>query len=378
MPAGATEFTLAPGQGAVGDLQRHVVQRGDVFPDIARHYDLGYTALAAANPRIDPWVPPLGQAVTIPSFYVLPDAPHQGIVINLGQWRLFYFPPGGGRVMTFPIGLGVTARMTPLGTTRVVNKRANPTWYPPVSIRAEHAAEGDDLPAAVPPGPDNPLGAFALYLGWKNYRIHGTNKPDGVGRNVSHGCIRLYPDDIAKLFAAVPVGTPVRVVNQPATVGWAGNSLYLQVHPSHAQADEIDVEHRPAPDPAEGVRSLVRAAAGAWADAVDWRAVDEAAETRSGMPVKVAERSGYVAEAPSAAGVGVAYGPGDSASSADEGGTSPSAGAALQQRFDRLLQSLTRADESDSDSDGVEPYVESPQDLDDGRTGDRFRRDDTR
>ena len=287
LPAAAAEFALAPGQQVVGQFSRYVTRPGDILPELARRFDIGYTELVAANPGVDPWLPGVGHALLIPSVFILPDAPHRGIVVNLAQWRLFYFPPGGRRVETDPIGIGVIGWNTPLGVTRVVRKEANPVWYPPPSIRAQHP----DLPALVPAGPDNPLGAFALHLGWPNYLIHGTNKPDGVGRNVSHGCIHLYPEDIARLFAEVRVGTPVRTVEQPATAGWYGDALYVAVHPSQAQVEEIDTDKPVAPDPARGVRALVRAAAGQYADAVDWNAVDKAANRRTGVPVRVAERS---------------------------------------------------------------------------------------
>jgi hypothetical protein len=215
------------------------------------------------------------------------------MILNLSQYRLFYFPPGGNRVYTYPIGIGVIGWKTPLGATRIARKQENPTWYPPPSIRAQHRAEGEDLPAVVPPGPDNPLGAYALYLGWPKFLIHDTNKPDGVGRNVSHGCIHLYPDDIAQLYPMVSVGTPVRAVQQPVTVGWSEDGgLYTLVFPSQSQVEEIDIDHPVTPDPARGVDNLVRAEAGSYAGAVDWDAVLEAAQERTGMPVLVADRSG--------------------------------------------------------------------------------------
>jgi L,D-transpeptidase ErfK/SrfK len=288
-PAPAQEFTLAPGQTAMGEVKHYTIQQGDVLPDIARRFDLGYTALAAANPGVHPWAPAVGREITIPSQYVLPDAPHRGVVINLAQYRLYYFEPNSDRVVSYPIGIGVIGKKTPLGATRVARKQANPTWRPPASIHAEHP----DLPAAVPPGPDNPLGAFALYLGWPKYLIHGTNKPDGIGRNVSHGCIHLYPEDIARLFPTVPEGAPVRVVNQPATAGWEGDALYVAVYPTQAQAEAIDTEHPVSPDPAPGVAKIVRAAAGEYADLIDWKTVDRAAKERSGMPVPVARKSVY-------------------------------------------------------------------------------------
>ena len=292
-PAAAAEYALAPGQKAVGEIREYVVQPGDGLNEIARKFDLGYTALAAANPGVDQFSPAVGRRLIIPSLYVLPDVPHQGIVLSLGQYRLFYFPPGGDRVFTYPIGIGVIGWKTPLGATRVTRKETNPTWYPPPSIRAQHSAEGDDLPAVVPPGPDNPLGAYALYLGWPKFLIHDTNKPDGVGRNVSHGCIHLYPDDVAQLFPMVPVGTTVRTVDQSVTAGWsADGGFYVEAFPSPTQVEAIEID-RPAPaEPAEGAHAVVQAAAGNYAGSVDWDLVRRAADRRNGVPVLIADRSG--------------------------------------------------------------------------------------
>lgn len=284
-PAPVANYELAPGQGAVGHITQIAARHGDVFPDIARQYDLGYTELVTANPGVNPWVLRDGSTVTLPTRFVLPAAPRRGIVINIAQWRLYYFPPGGG-VEIHPIGVGVVGRKTPIGTTRIVRKEAHPTWYPPADIRAE-----EKLPASVPPGPDNPLGDYAFRLGWANYLVHGTNKPDGVGRNVSHGCVHLYPEDIERLFAEVPVGTPVRTVDQPATAGWDGDRLYLQVFPSRRQTEEIDIEQKVSYEPAPGVRQVVRAAAGRDAGLVDWQRVDAAARERTGTAVVIADRS---------------------------------------------------------------------------------------
>ena len=331
-PAMAAEFALAPGQNVVGDLGNHVVAAGDVFADIARHADVGYTTLVTANPGVDPWQPGVGSRLRVPALHILPDAPHRGIVLNLGQYLLFYYPPGGGRVLAYPIGIGVIGWKTPFGATRVARKAANPVWYPPPSIRAQRP----ELPAVFPAGPDNPLGAFALYLGWKNYLIHGTNKPDGVGRNVSHGCIHLYPEDIEQLFSLVPVGTPVLVVNQPATAGWLGDRLYLEVYPSQSQTEEIDTERRVTPEPLEDVRPLVRAAAGRYADAVDWDAVDRAANERTGLPVLVAKGSALVGDAA----------PPDDGERAQRLGrnTAPPFRQPAARPFDRLLDELTERD----------------------------------
>jgi L,D-transpeptidase ErfK/SrfK len=286
-PAAAGEYALAPGQKVVGEVREYVVEPGEGLNEIARKFDVGYTALAAANPRVDQFTPGVGRRLIIPSLYILPDTAREGIVLNLGQYRLFYFPPGGDRVFTYPIGIGVIGWKTPLGATRVVRKATNPTWYPPPSIRAERP----ELPAIVPPGPDNPLGTYALYLGWPKFLIHDTNKPDGVGRNVSHGCIHLYPDDIAELYPMLAVGASVRAVNQPATAGWNGNELLVKVFPSHSQVEEIDIDRPVTPEAAQGVQRLVQAEADSFGDFVDWGAVHRAANQRTGIAVVVADRS---------------------------------------------------------------------------------------
>jgi L,D-transpeptidase ErfK/SrfK len=285
-PALAAEFPLAPGEGVVGILQDYTAQSGDNLADIARRFDVGYTEMLAANPGVDPWSPGSGRRLTIPSLYMLPDAPRRGIVINLAERRIYYFPPRGNTVQTYPIGIGAIGFTTPLSTTSVVRKEPNPTWIPPPSIHEENP----DLPDVVGPGPDNPLGAFALRLGWKNYLIHGTNKPDGVGRNVSHGCIHLYPEDIERLFNTVAVGTPVRVIEQPAAVAWIGIGLYVEVHPSKDQADQIDTEQPMTSTAAAGLREAVNATAGNYSDAIDWAAVDQAGLQRTGLPVEVGQR----------------------------------------------------------------------------------------
>jgi L,D-transpeptidase ErfK/SrfK len=282
-PALAADFPVAPDTKAVGQIQTYVVQQGDNFADIARKFDIGYTEMVAANPGVAPWTPPVGKTLYIPSLYIVPNVPRQGIVIDLGERRLYYFPRDGA-MQTYPIGIGAIGFDTPHTTTKVVRKEPNPVWIPPPSIRAEQP----DLPAQIGPGPDDPLGDFALRLGWPNYLIHGTNKPDGVGRNVSHGCIHLYPEDIEKLFNSVAVGTPVRVIDQPAAAVWIANGLYVEAHPSKDQADQIDTEVAMTPDPPSGLREIVNAAAGDYTQAVDWNAVDQAGVQRTGLPIEVA------------------------------------------------------------------------------------------
>ena len=216
----------------VGEIQVVEALPGDTLPDIARRFNLGYEEIRRANPKVDTWLPGVGTKVVLPTRFVLPNAPRVGVVINLAAMRLYHFLPvtAGGlvEVITHPVGIGREGWRTPLGATKVTRRVVGPTWYPPPSIRAEHRKEGDLLPAVVPAGPNNPLGTHALKLGWPSYLIHGTNKAYGVGMRSSHGCIRLYPEDILALFETVPVGTPVVVVNQPFPVGRAGNELVLQ------------------------------------------------------------------------------------------------------------------------------------------------------
>jgi L,D-transpeptidase ErfK/SrfK len=283
-PAIAADFVLASDQRAVGEVGYYTTHRQDTLLDLARSYDLGFTQLMAANRGVDAWLPGV-RRITLPDFYLLPNAPRHGIVVNLAEQRLYYFPPGGGRLETYPIGVGVEGRSTPIGTTTVISKEANPTWYPPPSIHAEDP----DLPAAMPPGPDNPLGAFALHLAWHGYLIHGTNKPDGVGRNVSHGCLHLYPEDIERLFREVPVGTSVRVISEDVNAAWVGDGLYVQVHPSKSQAEEIDVTGSFSQKMPPDLAARVTGAAGDRAGQVDWAAVSRAGIERTGLPVRIAD-----------------------------------------------------------------------------------------
>lgn len=233
LQAGARTFTLDG--DVVGELVLISTVRKDTIADIARTYSQGYREMRMANPEVDPWLTGEDTEVIIPSLYILPDAPRDGIVINIPEMRMYHYPraqPGERRVVaSYPISIGRQDWSTPKGSTRVVSKVKDPSWTPPASIRREHAAEGDILPAVVPPGPRNPLGAFALRLGFNGYLIHGTDKPYGIGMRVTHGCMRLYPQDIERVFHSVPVGTPVRLVNEPYKVGLAHGRVMLEVHP---------------------------------------------------------------------------------------------------------------------------------------------------
>jgi L,D-transpeptidase ErfK/SrfK len=233
-PMQTERFVLKPGQTVIGRVQMVRIKPHQVLSDIARLFDVGNDAILRANPKVDPWLAPVGTRVIVPTQFILPDAPHVGIVVNLAAMRLFYFPPHApGKpqvVITHPVGIGRLGWPTPTGLTSVIWHEAHPVWEVPRSILAEHAKEGVPLPKIVPAGPTNPLGNFAMHLGWPGLLIHGTDQPAGVGRRVSHGCVHLYPEDIRQIFAMVPNGTQVRVVNQPFLFGWKNGQLYMQAY----------------------------------------------------------------------------------------------------------------------------------------------------
>lgn len=226
-------FVLRPDESVIGRLAAVEVEEGESLPDIARHFGLGYLEITKANADLDVWAPDAGSRVLLPLQFILPDAPREGIVLNLADMRMFFFPEGrrGSKtVMSYSTGIGREGWSTPLGKSRIIGKRKMPKWYVPPSIRREHALEGDPLPAVVLPGSDNPLGEYAMRLSMPDYLIHGTNKPYGVGLRVSHGCVRLYPEAIEDLFQRVSVGTRVHIVDQPYLVGWQDGMFYLESH----------------------------------------------------------------------------------------------------------------------------------------------------
>jgi L,D-transpeptidase ErfK/SrfK len=273
----------------VGALQVVVARHEDTLPDFARRYGLGHDEIVAANPGVDPWLPGAGTRVVLPTQFVLPDAPREGVVVNLASLRLFYYPKRKEgepqEVITHPVGIGREGFRTPLGRMRIAQKVENPTWTPTASVRREHAQRGDVLPAVVKAGPDNPLGAYAMRLSRPSYLFHGTNKPYGVGMRVSHGCIRLYPEDIAELFHEVPVGTKVNIVNQPYLAGWKGEELYLEAHPPLAEeAKRLKGSLKP-------VEKVLKSRAGGEPAVVDWARAQEVAREARGMPVPVSPGS---------------------------------------------------------------------------------------
>jgi L,D-transpeptidase ErfK/SrfK len=267
----------------IGEVAIHRTTADDSLLDLARQYDVGYVAMIAANPVLDPWVPGAGKDIQLPTAHLLPDAPHEGIVINIAEMRLYYYPVKDGVPETYPIGLGEEGSETPSGSTRIMRKMANPTWY---RTKNEIAAK-PWAPKIVPPGPENPLGAYALYLGWPSYLIHGTDDWRGVGRRDSRGCIRMYPEDIQKLFGEVKIGTKVTVVNQPVKLAWSGDRLYLEVHPTPAQADQLEIDNLSDFEDPVGVTKTIMAAAKDAASRLDWAAIRQAAKDRNGIPVAI-------------------------------------------------------------------------------------------
>jgi L,D-transpeptidase ErfK/SrfK len=276
------EFVVAKGDDVIGRLAVVRLEKGDTLPDIARHFSLGINTVSAANPGIDVWVPESGERVLLPLSFILPDSLRKGIVINLAAMRLFYFKEDGNllAVSTYPVGVGTTERPTPMGQMYIWRKKARPTWYVPASIAEDHRKKGDPLPAKVLPGPLNPLGEYALYLSESGYLIHGTNKPASIGLRATNGCIRLYPEDIEKLFKNTPVKTSVRIVNQPYLIGQRDGIVYLEVHSSFEESGSADLEKAFAK-----LRKIEKKSG----RALDWTKVKEVVAEARGIPVPVFE-----------------------------------------------------------------------------------------
>jgi len=247
-PIASNHFVLeSPQQSVVGVPQVVFTSRSDTLSDLARAYGLGYDELVAANPGVDPWLPGENTPVLLPTQYILPDVPREGVVLNIATKRLFYFPavPEGQPtiVKTYPIGIGRVGWETPLGTTTVTAKAKDPHWYVPLSVRQEHAELGNPLPSVIPPGPDNPLGHRVLKLEMPGYLIHGTNQPYGVGMRISHGCVRLYPENIEYLYELVDIGESVNIINEPFLMGKIDGEWYLESH-KPLEDDAISPEER--------------------------------------------------------------------------------------------------------------------------------------
>jgi L,D-transpeptidase ErfK/SrfK len=269
----------------IGEDYYIIAHHKDTLVDIAIQHEVGYDDIKVANPGVDPWLPGEGTRILIPAQHILPKEPRVGMVINLAEKRIFYYPkPAKGQrpqVYSYPIGIGRQDWESPLGETKIVRKRKDPTWTPPQSVREEHAAKGDILPAVVPAGPDNPLGDRAMYLGIPGYLIHGTNKPAGIGMRVSHGCIRMEPQNIREIFELVPDNTPVRLIDIPFKFGLYKGSIYLE---AQEPANSSISMHN---DLAQLTELLLKVTNGSHNFEVDWDLVDRTIKNPQGVPVPV-------------------------------------------------------------------------------------------
>ena len=276
------KFLVARGEDVIGRMAVIQLKTGDTLPDIARHFSLGINAISAANPGVDVWVPEAGERVLLPLSFILPDTPRKGIVVNLAAMRLFQYKEIGTAlsVTTYPIGVGTSERPTPTGAMHVARKAVRPTWHVPASIAKDHRMKGDILPAAVPPGPENPLGEYALYLSKPGYLIHGTNKPASIGLTATNGCMRLYPENVKALFDDTPVKTPVLIVNQPYLIGQRNGVLYLEAHSPLEGSGALELEKLYAK-----LRTIEKNAG----RGLDWKKVNEVQAAAKGVPVPIFE-----------------------------------------------------------------------------------------
>ena len=276
------EFSVAKGDDVIGRLAFISLEKGDTLPDIARHFSLGINGVSAANPGVDIWVPEAGERIMLPLSFILPDAPRKGIVINLAAMRLFQFKGDSESlaVLTYPVGVGTEERPSPTGQMYVERKVTRPTWHVPASIAADHRKKGDPLPAEVLPGPQNPLGEYALYLSKSSYLIHGTNKPASIGLRATNGCIRLYPEDIKKLYENTPVKTPVRIVNQPYLIGQRNGVVYMEVHAPPEDLDAVEFDK---------IYAKLRNIEKESGRTLDWSKVKKVLAEARGIPVPIFE-----------------------------------------------------------------------------------------
>jgi L,D-transpeptidase ErfK/SrfK len=285
------EFSVAKEDDIIGRLAVIRLEKGDTLPDIARHFSLGLNEISAANPGVDVWVPESGRRIMLPLSFILPDAPRKGIVLNLAALRLFQFKGDSKSlaVSTYPIGIGSTERPSPMGQMYVARKMIRPTWHVPASISEDHRKKGDPLPAEVLPGPQNPLGECALYLSKSSYLIHGTNKPSSIGLRATNGCIRLYPEDVKKLYEKTQVNTHVFIINQPYLIGQRNGVVYMEVHAPLEESDAVQLEK---------IYAKLRNIEKKSARTLDWRKVKETLAEARGIPVPIFEiRQGSVKEA---------------------------------------------------------------------------------
>lgn len=279
---GATFFLSTDGSNIVGKLQVVTADSRNTLLDMARHYDLGYEDITAANPGVSIWLPGEGTRIVVPTEFILPPRPWTGIVVNIPQRRLYYFPRHKANeqatVVTFPVGIARPGWPTPLGTSRIIAKHKDPSWFVPKSIQEEQRSKGElDFPDYFPPGPNNPMGMLAMQTGFPQIFLHGTNHPWGVGMRVSHGCIHLYPENAASLFLVLPVGTPIRIINQPVMVGYKDGQLYLGVY------EPVDGY----PDDQGDQLTLTMDALSLYDAPIDWKRVEAAVKTRRTFPIPI-------------------------------------------------------------------------------------------
>lgn len=271
----------APNNSVLGQVQTARIGLGDNFSNLGRKYDIGYDAMVCANPQYKSNELPLFYHTEIPSKFILPPGPREGIVVNLAEKRLFYYDTKTEQVMTFPIAIGREGWATPLGELKVAQKIVNPTWVAPKNILADLAKKGfKNVPKEISEGPQDPLGAFALRLTNPNYLIHGTNDPAGIGRQVSSGCMRLFPEDIAQLFPVVPQGTNVRIINDPTILGWNGTKLYLVAYPPLHGQPPLNLNQ---------IEAQVLADTQGMPANIDWRKVAYTVLSSNGIPAEIAD-----------------------------------------------------------------------------------------
>jgi L,D-transpeptidase ErfK/SrfK len=287
MPLHAERYQLpSNGDSIVGQMSMITTKESDTFIELARRYGLGFQELVLANPKVDPWLPGEGTQVVVPTRYILPNSKHEGLILNLAEMRVYYFPKKSpGYVYTYPISIGKEGWATPNTKTTIIGMRKNPTWTPTESIRKEHEEKNDPLPATVPPGPDNPLGEYAIRLGLSGYLIHGTNNPRGIGMRVTHGCVRLHPDDIEDLYARVSLNTPVTIINQPYKIAWSNGKLYAEMHPS--EGDETGTNSR---NLTQFVQAIIGATKSKKDYKVNWKLANQLAKNKTGLPTSVGSK----------------------------------------------------------------------------------------
>ncbi len=285
------QFSITKEQGVIGKLATLTSEQNDSLPDIARHYGLGFNDVSNANPELSAWTPQTGSRVLLPARFILPDAPRKDIVLNLANMRMFYYPKNdSANVYTYPVGIGREGWSSPIGQTKIISKTVNPTWTVPASIHQEHAEKGDKLPSVINPGPENPLGKYAMRLAVPGYLIHGTNKPYGIGLQVSHGCIQLYPEDIESLFDKIRIGTSVNIVHQPYLVGWDANMLYLEANsPLQKWANQT-------PQLKKQLLKRLQQIGHERQVSIDWDRVESILEHANGIPTPIIKNSPTLAE----------------------------------------------------------------------------------